>query len=228
MSLINDLEKRLICEIATASRLPGELLPSERVMAQEIGLSRSSINEVYRSLSAQGFIESSPGKRPRVINLFKSRFQALVDEMPGTSEDLSSIYSLRAQLEGEAAFYCAARATDEQLRLIELEYQAMVKRNQGETTLTKAKADLRFHTLIAECSHNLPVVSFSLLFYERFFNAIYTALDLTLKRYGRYPDGIRGQHAAIYQALLRRESDQARRAAIDHVNYTAARYNDAL
>ncbi|MFC6671806.1 FCD domain-containing protein [Marinobacterium aestuariivivens] len=100
------------------------------------------------------------------------------------------------------------------------EYQRMARRSEGETTLSKAKADLTFHLMIAESSHNLLLISFSQLFYSRFFNAIYGVLDRTLKRYGRYPDGIRGQHAAIHQALMARDADAARARATEHILYT--------
>ncbi len=36
--------------------------------------------------------------------------------------------------------------------------------DSGETTLEKAKEDLRFHMMIAESSHHLLIISFSQLF----------------------------------------------------------------
>ncbi len=228
MGQVNRLRETLLNRIATADLLPGEPLASERQLAQEFGLARSTVNEQLTLLASEGFLIRSQGSRSRVVNLFEKEFHQSVSELSLNSEELEPIFQLRAALEGEAAYYCALRASENQMGAIAVEYQAMVKRNQLETTLSRAKADLRFHTLIAESSHNLPVVSYSLLFYERFFNAIYIALDLTLKRYGKYPDGVRGQHAAIYQALMRRDAESARDSAKNHVLYTAARYKEAL
>jgi len=74
--------------------------------------------------------------------------------------------------------------------------------------------------MIAEASHNLLVISFSQIFYNRYFNAIYGVLDRTLKKFGRYPDGISAQHTQIYQALLNRDADQAKKVAVEHIDYT--------
>ncbi len=206
--------------LAGGELLPGAKLPSERQLAAEQGMSREMVRTALARLGARGFIDSAQGRASRCCNLVAPHLQLPPE---GLGDDLAfqlQVMEVRALLEGEAAWCAAQRASDAELALLAEEYARVCARGQGETTLAKAKADLRFHMLIAESSHNLLLISFSQLFYERYFNAIYGVLSRTLKRFGRYPDGIRGQHQAIHQALQHRDAEAARRQAREHVLYT--------
>ena len=208
--------------------LPGTELESQRRMSESWGVSRSTVREAVVQLEAEGYVEVRQGGKTRVNNLLEPYFNMPVEGMRALGDNVEfqrQVMDVRATLEGEAAFYAASRATDAQLQALDAEYQQMQKRGQGETTLEKAKKDLRFHMMIAESSHHLLIICFSQLFYTRFFNAIYGVLTHTLKKHGRYPDGIRSQHGAIHQAIMAREAESARIAATEHILYTR-RYLD--
>ena len=125
-------------------------------------------------------------------------------------------------LDGEAVQNACERATDDQLAAIDYEYKLMAQRRGN--ALQRAKADLKFHMLIAESSHSLIVVSMSQLFYAQFFNAIYGSLysvagrDLTLS--GEVSLAINAQHHAIYEALMVRDGEAAKTAAQAHIRYS--------
>ena len=204
--------------IAHARR--GEGLPSEAALQREFQLSRSAVREVLAQLVAKGVLLKSKGRATQLINPMESLIAALPLNADPNIEQIREVLEFRAFLEGSAASACARSATDLQLQLIDQEYQRMRDRNRGATTLAKAKADLQFHMLIAKYSHNLVIASLSELFYNRYFAAIYKALDLTLKRYGRYPERIGGQHQAIQTALLARDPGKSEEAAREHVLYT--------
>ncbi len=200
--------------------LPGQALASQRSLSETLGLSRSTVREAMGQLESEGFISVRPGGKTYCNNLLEVCFDMPLEGLGDNPEFQQQVLEVRAMLEGEAAYYAALRATDEQLARVDKEYQQLLKRDKGETTLAKAKEDLRFHMLIAEASQHLLVVSFSEIFYSRFFNAIYGVLSRTLKKRGRYPDGIRAQHASIHQALMARDPDAAREAATNHILYT--------
>ena len=207
-------------EILHGDRVPGSLMPSERSLVQETGLSRSTVREVIKALELDGLISTRQGGRSICNNLLSGRVEMPLDGAGDRLEFQLQVMEVRADLEGEAAYFAALRATDQQLAAIEEEYLRMQQRNRGETTLEKAKADLNFHMLIAESCHHLLVTSFSQLFYARYFNAIYGVLHRTLSKFGRYPDGIRQQHEHIFQALQRRDAEEARAVAREHILYT--------
>jgi len=201
--------------------LPRAPMPSQRKLAEQSGMARATVRELYTQLEVDGLIETHHGAVSRCCNLLEPHLDMPLEGLGDSADFQLQVLEARAALEGEAAYYAALRATDRELENLAIEYEQMQARsNDGETTLEKAKADLRFHTMIAESCHHLLIISFSQIFYERYFNAIYGVLNRTLIRHGRYPDGIRGQHAAIHQALQQRDSQAARVAAREHILYT--------
>lgn len=216
----DELYESLLGMIASTQLAPGERLPSERTLAAEQGLSREMVRQATTRLQSGGFVEVSQGRANRVANLVEPHLNLPLE---GLGDDLAfqlQVLEVRAFLEGECAWYCATRASKAELSLLADEYSRLYERGQRETTLARAKADLQFHTQIARYSHHLLLVSFSQIFYERYFNAIYGVLSRTLKKFGRYPEGIRGQHADIHRAIQARDAQTARRVARDHILYT--------
>ncbi len=218
---------------------PGQKLPSQRKMAESMGVSRASVREAIAELQARGMIETHHGGgsfsrnlleplfQPPVLQSSKARTQGALSSDQSDHDLQRQVMEMREMLEGEAAYFAALRASDRQLQALSTEYQRMLERGVGETTLKKAKADLRFHMLIAESSHNLLVMSFSQLLYTRYFNAIYGVLSRTLQQTGRYPPRISLQHTEIYQAILARKPLAARAAAIEHMRYTRQQLADS-
>jgi GntR family transcriptional regulator/MocR family aminotransferase len=53
-------------QIASGIYLPGSTLPSSRALAEELGVSRSTVTVAFEQLAAEGYVEMSQGSRPRV------------------------------------------------------------------------------------------------------------------------------------------------------------------
>jgi len=214
-SLMRDLRDQILF----GEIVPGQKIPSQRVLATEHQVSRATVREAFTLLEQQGLIETNQGAASRCCNLLEPHFKLTLEGVGDNFEFQRQVMEARAALEGEAAFYAALRASDDQLQKLDEEFYRMQARSE-DTTLAKAKADLTFHMQIAESSHNLLIISFSQIFYSRYFNAIYGVLSRTLKKFGRYPDGISKQHAQIHKALMNRDAETARRVAQDHILYT--------
>ncbi len=171
-------------------------------------------------LVAAGQLIKQQGRLTRLVNPLEAVILKLPVKADPSLADVIDVLELRAFIESVAAGCCAEHASSEQLSIIRAEYEKMQLRSQKNTTLGRAKADLQFHMLIAKYSHNLVVASLSELFYNRYFSSIYKALDLTLKRYGRYPERITPQHQQIFKALEKGDRSAAEEAAREHVLYT--------
>jgi DNA-binding FadR family transcriptional regulator len=179
------LDRFLRQEIISGSIIPGQVLPSQRQLVDKFCLARSSVREVVQKLELDGLISTAHGGRSICQNVMAQYIDMPVE---GVGDNLTfqlQVMEARAFLEGEAAYFAALRATDQQLEDIAREFERMQVRSKGLTTLDKAKADLRFHTMIAESSHHVLITSFSQLFYNRYFNAIYGVHNRTLIKFGR-------------------------------------------
>ncbi len=200
---------------------PGAKLPSQRAMVEQYQVSRSTVREAIAQLQSEGLLETRHGGGSYSHNLLASFFLLDNDELLLAGQSLPvQVLEMREVLEGEAAYYCACRASDDELALLQREYGRMSQRNSGANTLRQAKSDLTFHMLIAENSHHLLALSLSQILYTRYFNAIYSVLSQTFKKKGRYPAQIGAQHQQIYQAIMARDADAARQAAREHIAYT--------
>tara|TARA_R110002167_G_scaffold158812_2_gene354117 strand:- start:2587 stop:3351 length:765 start_codon:yes stop_codon:yes gene_type:complete len=200
---------------------PGAKLPSQRTMVDQYSVSRSTVREAISQLQAERLIETRHGGGSFCLNLLGPFFDSAADESQSMPQSLPvQVLEMREMLEGEAAYYCALRATDNELDALKQEYQRMSQRHRGANTLYQAKSDLRFHMHIAENCHNLMLVSISQILYTRYFSAIYAVLSQTFKKCGRYPELIGSQHQSIFQAIMARDPETARNAARAHIAYT--------
>lgn len=203
---------------------PGERLPSQRKLARDHGVARSTVREAVTELQLHGLVDTVHGGGSYSKNLLEDRFYLpLSIDQQETLEMQLQVMEMRAVVEGEAAYFAALRASDKQLAELEQEYQRMLKRGTGETTLRQAKADLTFHMMIADSSHHLLIISFSQILYTNYFHAIYGVLSRTLQATGRYPPKIGVQHARIFQSIFKRDPESAREAASAHAIYTRDR-----
>ena len=150
-------------QIVAEKRLqPGDKLPNEVELSQELGVSRATLREAIRSLCTQGVLEVRRGKgtfvSPRVEEIGDFGFSSL-EQVRGQLRDL---FELRSMFEPRCAALACRRAAPEELSDI-LEKGAAVERciRAGRD---RTQADQAFHTAIVRAAHNefllrlLPII----------------------------------------------------------------------
>jgi DNA-binding FadR family transcriptional regulator len=112
--------QRAIQEYILEHRLAaGDPLPSEGRLAQELGISRSSIREAVKALESVGVLETRPG-----VGLFVRRFSfdPIVDNLAynvrSERDSLMELLYVRKQLEAGAVEDVARRRTADQVRVL--------------------------------------------------------------------------------------------------------------
>lgn len=152
-SLVDEVSDRLSAAIRSDLASDQGLLPSERAMAEQFGVSRPVIREAVKRLEHQGLLEVRQGYGIRVIDeLHRPLNGSLSLLIPDATERLRQLHETRLALEPEAARLAALRATPEQVEQLG-EIQARL-----EATEDNAEAiaiDLEFHHALAEASGNL-------------------------------------------------------------------------
>lgn len=130
----------------------GARLPSERLLTQQLGVSRTTLREAIRILEAQGFVESRRGAAGGLIvraphespELLKRRLRDHLD----TFEE---VLEFRLAVECAASRLAAARRTDEDIAYLERMLNDM---RVSETLPQFRAADNAFHLTIASVAHN--------------------------------------------------------------------------
>ena len=201
--------------IATGRLGPGERLPPENELCEDLGVSRGSLREAIRMLAALRVVESRHGSGTYVSALrpedIIGSLSLTVDLLPLAG--LLEVYEIRRVLEAHVAAQAAARLTAEtQRRLFEL-LEAM------ETTEEPARVselDHHFHTEIARIGGNPTLESLLAVFRAR--SRAYQVFTLPngadIKRVSDE------QHRAIATAIVNRDPVAAAGAAAAHVAHT--------
>jgi DNA-binding FadR family transcriptional regulator len=138
---------------------PGSVLPREDELAAQFGVSRTSIREATKVLSAKGLIEMRQriGVRVRSRDDWRLLDPAVLAWHPDLRRDpelVASLLEARRIIEPAAAELAARRGTAADLAAIEAAYLAMERAIPHDLEAC-CDADLAFHRSIITASHNV-------------------------------------------------------------------------
>lgn len=112
---------------------PGERLV-ERVLCEQLGVSRTVVRETLRYLDAEGLVEHQANVGPRVSHL--------------TWDDARQIYDIRLKLETAAAADCAINMTADQQRQLATALRDLQSAAKDQTPGALFKATTKFYSII--------------------------------------------------------------------------------
>ncbi len=188
----------------------GARLPSERDLAEKLGVSRPTIREAMIAMEISGVVEIRSGSGVYVIR------------KPGRSDTLPTefgagpfeILEARMALEGETAALAAEKISKKALQQLKKLLAEMARENQQESA--HEDADEQFHRVIAEASENGVLVSaVEWLWTLRNESEISQMFHQRLRQEGVRP--IIEDHQAIYDALAEGSASKARKAMHKHL-----------
>jgi GntR family transcriptional repressor for pyruvate dehydrogenase complex len=199
-------------KIAAGEFEPGQRLPTERDLAADLGLSRSSMREAIKALTVLGVLEVRHGAGVYVTAL---RADGLLENLGvvaevSRGETLVHLVQVRKILEPAAAAMAAARIGPDQLATLRAEMAAM---ERGASAEEIVEHDMEFHRIINEAAGN-PVLSALLsgLSSRTFRARVWRGYDES----GVFPRTF-AEHDRIYRALVERDPENARLAAAVHI-----------
>lgn len=127
---------------------PGDKIPAERVLAEQLKTGRNSVREALRVLENEGIIEVKMGKGTFVAS--KSSPDSLYMKL--IKVNYRELLDIKLVLEREAVRHVAISATPEQLAPMEEQMNLMEKAYaQG---IYAKEEDRKFHNLLLELSGN--------------------------------------------------------------------------
>jgi len=130
---------------------PGEKLPSERKLADQLGVSRASVREAIQALAFSGYLEVIQGKGTYILEI-ATKYDEIVKFFSEFSNySLDYLMEARIMLEGEFARLAALNASQEEIDLIEKIFNEIAKSKNLNSFVVK---DLEFHLTIAKATHN--------------------------------------------------------------------------
>ncbi len=132
---------------------PGEKLPSERMLAEKFGVTRSNVRDAIQKLEFYGLLKSIPQSGTFVANIGIIALNGMIEDILRLDEpDFKSLVETRILLELKTASLAASRRTEDDLKHIKETldgYKDKVLNNKEAV-----QEDLLFHLAIAKASGN--------------------------------------------------------------------------
>lgn len=206
-------------QIQSGAVPPGSRLPSEKVLAQQLGVSRPTVREAMIALEIAGLVEIRTGSGSYVRQRVNIAGPA-IDTGPGPIELLHA----RILIEGEIAAEAAQRASAEDLEAIAATIKEMeLIIGRGEHSRS---ADQDFHVAIARASGNDVLASIVGELWAGMFSPLFHQFS-ERTRLVRRQDAALNEHRAIYAALRTHDPLGARSAMRQHLMQVQAVLTDA-
>ncbi|GIH93115.1 FadR/GntR family transcriptional regulator [Planobispora siamensis] len=200
-SLVDQVIDQLKEQITSNSWKMNAKIPTETVLAEQLGVGRNTVREAVRALTHAGLLECRQGDGTYVRAT--SELSGAMQRRLRTAEQLE-ILEVRRALEVEAARLAATRRTDDDIARIE---GALAAREQawelGEPG-TFVEADLAFHMAVVHATHNRVLIDL----YEDFS----TALRASITAAGTSLNSSYIPHDAIARAIAAGDASAAERA----------------
>lgn len=191
-------------------------LPSERALAEEMQLQRSTIRNALSALEFFGFIERTQGSGtylqvPKMT--FANVYFDIAVQLGYISHD--TIENARESFELLIVEEAAKHATDDEVRELQRLCGVMVDAKSFDD---KVDADYQFHIVLAGMTHN-PVI---VLFYQSiasFIRGILSKRRALVSAIDQTKTKINSNHHAIVEAIASRDVQSARLAMKAHFEH---------
>jgi GntR family transcriptional regulator, transcriptional repressor for pyruvate dehydrogenase complex len=201
--------KALAAFIASDGLRPDDRLPTERVLAERLAVSRGTIREALKRWESLGIVAMRKGSGTYLLRAISPESLHLPLTLNGSDlPNLFHMLEVRRALEAEAAAICAERATTAQIAVIRSHLEVMEPIFFGDME-TSAKADWAFHSSIIKAAAN-PLITQML-----------DAMRDLMQRFWEQPLGIPDFghasfpfHRTMFEAIARGDASAARQETL--------------
>jgi GntR family transcriptional repressor for pyruvate dehydrogenase complex len=192
---------------------PGMKLPSQRELAEQLGVSRTVLREALSMLKAKGLLETKPGVGNTVRKVTPEHVSGslkLALFSQGVEITFSHLHQVRSVLEREVARLAATHTDDEDTkRLLELTTAMEASMDDVQTF---ANLDADFHLALAAATHNplLQVIASSV-------NSLLRQYILEIARELSIPEDVMPYHRQIMDRVADGDPQGAYQAMSEHL-----------
>lgn len=197
---------------------PGDQLPSEADLAEELGISRLTVREGIRTFQTRGLVNINHGRRATLAHPnaapLRDFFSASVRR---DASGLLELLEVRLAVEVHAASLAALHATQSDLAALQLALTYM--KNSATDVEAFNDADVRFHAALATASGNKTLG----LIVEGMEEPLRAGRMASISGHRTTHQDLQdliSQHAKIYEQVVARNSKAAAAAMARHLSET--------
>lgn len=202
---------------------PGERLPSERGLAERLGVSRPSLRTAISDLQDRGLLDARAGAGVFVADVLGSAFSpALIELFAAHDEAVFDMLAFRRDMEGLAAERAARLGSETDLAVVDAIF---VRMQAGQGSGTGADLDADFHMAIIEASNNVVMLHMMRSMYDLLRGGVFYNRQMMFSQNITKTDLLE-QHRAVNDALQARNPKAARAAVEAHLDYILDAFRD--
>lgn len=204
---LSDRVVRQLMQMMHAGELPvGSKLPTETLMAQQLGVSRGILREALNILQARGYITRLPREGTIVCQVSDSDIGNSITTQV-KSAAYSDLLEFREAMECKVVQKVIERATDAEIDTL----YDLIEQTSGEAS-TPSSIDYYFHYRLAKYSGNTLFV----VFLDMYYDTINEIARMSYQDRARQAEAKR-EHLQIVDALRRRDAGAAIAAVQTHL-----------
>jgi GntR family transcriptional repressor for pyruvate dehydrogenase complex len=211
----SEVTRRLLDYLISGKVRPGERLPSERQLAETLGVGRSHVRQAIKSLTVLGLVDVRQGDGTYLKRTDSPLLPLAIEWglMLGAKHS-QDLVEARSELEVLVAGLAAERRDDRAVAAMREQLAAM----HTDDNEAFVRADVALHLEIAQATGNQSLL--------QIMRSIRSLMEVWITRVA-YAPGTRpptlAEHQAVVDAIERRDPAQARAAMSGHMDGATAR-----
>lgn len=155
-TLVEQTYNNLMQMILEQNYGPGDRLPSENALCEQLGVSRNTLRAALNKLSALGFTESRQGGGTYLREVEPGDFIDLIIPLTLSGKmDLLEILQFRRGIESETARLAALNATPEDIEYLHKCCDECLREGGSGEVGILSDSNMNFHNAVARATHNI-------------------------------------------------------------------------
>lgn len=212
-----EIVKQIKALIKNGELNPGEKLPTERQLADSLGVGRSSLREAINTLETLGFVEIKKRKgifvRSVSASMLSNPIKQILDE---DNTKVFQLYELRKDIELASAFIAAKTCTKDNIDSL----AEQVKKMETDTKdlVLDLADDLKFHLTIAQATKNF----FRAHILKSIFDLSNEYMQYVQERVAHGKENLEAifnQHEKLFKAIEAKNQEEAKAAMSNHLSW---------
>lgn len=200
----------------------GDRLPAERVLAEQMHVSRPVLRDALKTLEERGLIEAHQGGGTFVCDLIGPIFsEAIIQLIARHPSAVSDYFEFRRGIEGQACAMAAVRAAPSDIQRLRDIISQMDAAHAEQDLDLECRLDAGFHHAVGEAAHNVVLLHTLRSCYR----LLETGVFYNRGRLYHHPFArteVLNQHKAIFRAIESSDPSGACQAAEEHIDYVRA------
>lgn len=213
-TIVNQIINEIVDSIINGNYKAGMKLPNEFELIEEMQVSRNSLREAMKILSAMGIVEIKRGDGTYVCSQINpTMFDKVVYSMIYDASSSAELLELRQVLDEATVQLAIEKVTQEEIELLQKNIDEMREAIRNEDIELMKKNDLEFHLMLIEDCKNIFFIRIMKGVYSIFENSIWENVN-TEKVDSRAAD----YHQRMLDCIKNRNYEDVHQAVVDSLS----------